>query len=250
LKPEQNPIGVPFIELQTTDSTNNYAMGMVHEGVAQHGLAVFAHEQTAGKGQRNKQWQAQPGANLMMSVVIEPAPLFARPDFRFSMAMASAAHGLLKKWAGDDLKIKWPNDMYFRDRKAGGILIENVLSSSGWKAAVVGMGFNINQTDFGNLQHKAVSLKQITGRTFDTIALAKELCGSIDAVLKKLTKEAEAVDVYYQEQLYKKGKRVRLKQGQRVFEAEVKGVNGAGQLVVQHAMEEVFDVGSVEWVIV
>jgi BirA family biotin operon repressor/biotin-[acetyl-CoA-carboxylase] ligase len=186
----------------------------------------------------------------MMSVVIEPAPLFARSDFRFSMAMAAAAHGLLKKWAGDDLKIKWPNDMYFRDRKAGGILIENVLSHSGWTFAVVGMGFNINQTDFGNLQHKAVSLKQITGRTFDTIALAKELCGSIDAILKKLTKEPEAVDVYYQEQLYKKGKRVRLKQGQRVFEAEVKGVNGAGQLVVQHAMEEVFDVGSVEWVIV
>jgi BirA family biotin operon repressor/biotin-[acetyl-CoA-carboxylase] ligase len=248
LKPEHNAVGFPFIELQTTDSTNNYAMGKVHEGVARHGLAVFAHEQTAGKGQRNKQWQAQPGANLMMSVVIEPAHLFATPDFRFSMAMATAAHGLLKKWAGDELKIKWPNDLYFRDRKAGGILIENVFGRSGWTFAVVGLGFNINQTDFGTLQHKAVSLKQITGRTFDTIALAKELCKAIHEVLKKLEEAPADVASYYLEQLYKRGKRVRLKQGQRVFDAEVKGVNSAGQLVVQHAVEEVFDVGSVEWV--
>ena len=224
-------------------------MGMVHEGVARHGLAVFAHEQTAGKGQRNKQWQAQPGANVMLSVVLEPAHLFAAPDFRFSMAMAAAGHGLLKKWAGDELKIKWPNDMYFRDRKAGGILIENILSSSGWKAAVVGMGFNINQTHFGSLQQKAVSLKQITGRTFDTIAFAKELCASIDAIIKILETAPGAVETYYGEQLYKRGEQVRLKQGQRVFEATVKCVNRAGQLVVQHAVEEAFDVGSVEWVI-
>ena len=90
LKSETRPVGEPFIELQSIDSTNNYAMARVHEGVARHGFAVLAHEQTAGKGQRQKTWLAQAGANLMMSVVVEPEPLFTKPHFRFSMAMALA----------------------------------------------------------------------------------------------------------------------------------------------------------------
>lgn len=223
-------------------------MRQAHAGVARHGLAVFAHHQTAGKGQRNKQWLAQAGANLIMSVVIEPTPLFQMPSFRFSMAIAVATHGLLKKLADDDIKIKWPNDLYIGDRKAGGILIENNISSGVWKFAVAGIGLNINQTDFGELAGKAVSLKQLTGKTYDPIALAKQLCGQIDAALNKLEDAPEAITTEYQQQLYKRGEWIKLKKGTRVFEAQLKGVNAAGQLVMQHAVEEVFNVGEVEWV--
>jgi len=94
LKPEIHPLGVPFIERQSIDSTNNYAMAQVHAGVARHGFTVFAHEQTAGKGQRQKTWLAEEGKNLMMSIVIEPESLFSTPQFRFSMAMAAAVYGL------------------------------------------------------------------------------------------------------------------------------------------------------------
>jgi len=248
LTPQKAPVGEPFIELQSIDSTNNYAMRQVHAGVARHGFAVFAHEQTAGKGQRTKQWFAEPGTNLMMSVVIEPERLFPTPVFTFSMAMAVAAHGLLKKYT-DPVKIKWPNDLFLGDRKAGGILIECILSGNAWKFAIVGIGLNINQTDFGVLHQKAVSLKQITGETYDTIALAKELCQEIDGVLKKLETDSEAIVNRYHQYLYKKGAWVKLKQGSRVFKAQVIGVNTAGQLVTKHAVEETFDVGAVEWVV-
>ena len=224
-------------------------MRQAHAGLAQHGFAVFAHAQTAGKGQRNKQWQAQPGANLMLSVVLEPASLFTQPSFVFSMAMAVAAYGLLKKFAGPAVKIKWPNDLYIRDRKAGGILIENVLGGGLWKFAVVGIGLNINQIEFGDLQDKAVSLKQITGKNNNTITLAKDLCAEIAAVLKKLETNPEAVIDTYHQQLYKRGEWVKLKKGARVFKAQVKAINTAGQLVVQHAVEEAFDVGEIEWVL-
>ena len=246
--PQKAPVGNPFIELRSIDSTNNYAMRQVHAGVAQHGFAVFAHEQTAGKGQRSKQWLAQPCANLMLSVVLEPAPLVATPFFPFSMAMAVAAHGLLKKFT-TDVKIKWPNDLFFGDRKAGGILIENILNGAVWKFAIVGIGLNINQTDFGALGNKAVSLKQITGADHDTIALAKDLCREIDGVLKKLALDPEAILDTYHQHLYKRGEWVKLKQGSRVFESQIVGVNTAGQLVTQHALEETFDVGAVEWVL-
>jgi BirA family biotin operon repressor/biotin-[acetyl-CoA-carboxylase] ligase len=246
---EKYGTGGSFIELQSVDSTNNYAMRQVHAGVARHGFTVFAHEQTAGKGQRNKLWLAERGTNILMSVVIEPAPLFATPSFLFSMAMAVAAHGLLKKLAGNGITIKWPNDLYFRDRKAGGILIENILGSGIWKFAVTGIGLNINQMDFGALENKAISLKQLTGTHYDTIALAKELCFGIDAVLKKLETDTESVTDQYHQHLYKRGEWVKLKQGPRVFEAVVKGVNTAGQLITHHAVEEAFDVGEVEWVL-
>jgi BirA family biotin operon repressor/biotin-[acetyl-CoA-carboxylase] ligase len=223
-------------------------MRQAHAGVARHGFTVFAHEQTAGKGQRAKQWFAEPGTNLMMSVVIEPVASVSAPSFTFSMAMAVAAHGLLKKYAGA-VAIKWPNDLYIGDRKAGGILIENSLGNGQWKVAVVGMGLNINQTEFGNLHNKAVSLKQVTGKTYDTIALAKELCGEIDDALKILEANPEAIVKTYHQHLYKRGERVRLKQGSRIFEAQVIGVNEFGQLVTHHAVEEAFDVGAVEWVL-
>lgn len=221
-------------------------MRQVHAGVARHGFTVVAREQTAGRGQRQKTWLAQPGKNLMMSVVLEPAPLFTTPSFLFSMGMAVAAHGLLKKFI-QDVKIKWPNDLFIGDRKAGGILIENSVSGAVWKFAVVGIGLNINQTDFGALGHKAVSLKQITGTEYDTVSLAKALCREIDGVLKKLeTAPGEVVNTYH-EHLYKKGERVKLKQGSRVFKARITGVTAFGQLVVQHAIEETFDVGDIEW---
>ena len=223
-------------------------MRQVHAGVARHGFTVLAHEQTAGKGQRSKQWFAEPNTNLMLSVVIEPGALFATPLFTFSMAMAVAAHGLLKKYA-NDVTIKWPNDLYIGDRKAGGILIENSLGGGQWKVAVVGMGLNINQTDFGDLNEKAISLKRATGKTYDIIALAKELCQEIDGVLKKLETDPDFIVNSYHQHLYKKDKWVKLKQGSRTFEAQILGVNAAGQLVTRHAIEETFDVGAVEWVL-
>ncbi|MFI5134060.1 MAG: hypothetical protein ACHQEB_06975, partial [Chitinophagales bacterium] len=69
-----NIIGAPFIELQSVDSTNNHARSLIHEGLAQHGMVIFAHEQLAGKGQRGKTWTAEKDTNIIMSVIIEPRP--------------------------------------------------------------------------------------------------------------------------------------------------------------------------------
>ena len=144
---------VSFIELQSVDSTNNYAMARVAEGVAQHGSAYFAHEQTAGKAQRGKIWISEKGANIMMSMVIKPLFLQPSEQFKLSACVAVALHDFLKRYAGEQTKIKWPNDIYWRDRKAAGILIENVISTGklaigNWQWAIVGIGVNLNQVDF------------------------------------------------------------------------------------------------------
>jgi BirA family biotin operon repressor/biotin-[acetyl-CoA-carboxylase] ligase len=242
-----NPIGIPFIELLSVDSTNNYAMGLARAAMAHHGMVVFTHEQTKGKGQRNRHWISSKNQNLAMSIVLEPQALKSTDLFALSMASAIAVHGLVTKYTGGDVKIKWPNDIYWCDRKAGGILIENVWQGDQWKFAVVGIGININQTEFGELAQKAVSLKQITGKDLDPMIIARELCLLLEEQYRSLTIDQQAIHEAYRSRLYRLNEKVRLKAASRVFEATVENVTFSGQLVVRHAVEERFEVGDLEW---
>lgn len=252
-------LGKPFIVLQSVDSTNNYAMARVHDGVAQHGMTWFAHSQTAGKGQRDKYWISENGANIIMSVVISPAPLKPTENFHLSACITVAVFEFIKKFAGNETKIKWPNDIYWGDRKAAGILIENsILSGNGlnnrdsistWKWSVAGIGININQTIFPADLPNAVSLKQITGKNYDPVTMAKELCESLDANFKKLMRDGfQKILEEYNNYLYKKDEIVRLKKDNRVFKATVKKVSATGQLHVEHGIEEELDFGTVLWI--
>ena len=223
-------------------------MGLVHEGVAQHGTTVFAHEQTRGKGQRHKTWAAAPGANITMSAVLEPAQQPLTSSFGLSMAMAVAVRHFFAQYASFETRIKWPNDLYWRDRKAGGILIENIVQGPLWRYAIVGIGLNINQTYFEGLPH-AVSLKQITGKDFDTVELAKELCLYLQKGFETFLSKPSDIGAAYHQHLYKMGETVKLKQGGRVFSATIKGVTPLGRLITEHTTEEQFDIGEVEWVL-
>jgi BirA family biotin operon repressor/biotin-[acetyl-CoA-carboxylase] ligase len=277
-----NPIGTPFLELQSTDSTNKYAMGLVHQyhltegqGEAQHGMVIFTHDQTAGQGQRGKSWTSEKGSDIALSVVLNPFPLRISDQFKLSVCVAVSIHTFFSAYAGKETKIKWPNDLYWRDRKAGGVLIENVVGSSessvdsrqsalnsplsethqsqltthNWKWAVIGIGININQIVFPADLPNPVSLKQITGKTFKPVELAKDLCDILDSNYHRLL-EGKFNDLlnYYHDHLYKKDEKVKLKKDNRVFETTVKGVSETGQLITQHSIEERFDFGEIEWV--
>ena len=242
-----NPVGIPFIELPTVDSTNNYAMGLVREAMAQHGTAVFAHEQTKGKGQRNRQWTSEKNQNIALSLLLEPKQINQPGLFLLSMTIAIAVYEFLEEFAPGEIKIKWPNDIYWRDRKAAGILIENIWQGNEWKYSIAGIGINVNQEDFGELASKAVSLKQITGKDFEPVVLAKQLCAQIEKQLEVSSHDPTVIISIYRNLLYKLNQTVKLKKSNRVFEAIIKDVTANGQLVVEHAIEEKFEVGEVEW---
>ncbi|MFL5808680.1 MAG: biotin--[acetyl-CoA-carboxylase] ligase, partial [Flavisolibacter sp.] len=127
--------------------------------------------------------------------------------------------------------------------------IENVWQGNEWHYAIVGIGININQTDFGELATKAVSLKQITNGEYEPLGLAKELCILTSEYLDKLRIQPDVIISQYRSRLYKLNERVKLKKDNRIFEAVVKDVDVNGQLVVKHAIEEKFDLGEVEWMI-
>jgi BirA family transcriptional regulator, biotin operon repressor / biotin---[acetyl-CoA-carboxylase] ligase len=265
--PYTKPIGLPFLELQSVDSTNNYARQQIHAGLAQHGMTIFAHEQLSGKGQRGKGWNSEKNSNIILSILIRPQPLLLTQQFMLSVCVTVAIHDFFMKYAGSDTKIKWPNDLYWQDRKAGGVLIESIVGSrskrtpleeSGvglWEWSIVGIGININQTAFPSELPNPVSLKQITGKNFDTIDLAKELCELLNKNFDELINDGfENIYAAYLAHLYKINSTVKFKKDNRVFEATIKSVSPSGKLIVQHAIEEDpivigFDFGEVEWVI-
>lgn len=248
-------IGFPFVELQSVDSTNNYARNLLHEGLAQHGMAIYAHEQLAGKGQRGRIWSSDKGSNVILSLIVNPQSLVLSQQFQLSVCVALSVHELFMKFAGTDTKIKWPNDLYWQDRKAGGILIESVVGSresgiSSWDWSIIGVGININQTAFPSYLPNPVSLKQITGENFDAVLLAKELCMIMNQKFDELMNSGfENLYAQYLIHLYKINTTVKLRKDNRIFEAIIKGVNRAGQLVVYHSIEEEFNFGDVEWVV-
>jgi len=250
---------LPFAHLKQVDSTNNYAMGKVHAGMAKHGDAYFTMEQTQGKGQRGRQWLGDEGKNIAISIVIEPPVLAISEQFALSAAVALGTYKFFSSYAGSETSIKWPNDIYWRDRKAAGILIENVIGhqkvrkiskdATVWKYAVVGIGVNINQIDFDSTLVNPVSLKQITGKDFDCIALAKELhlaiFSAVDEVLKG---EINSTLKKYNEHLYKKNEMVILKKDNIQFETRIKGVSENGELLTTDIIDNQFEFGQVAWV--
>jgi BirA family biotin operon repressor/biotin-[acetyl-CoA-carboxylase] ligase len=242
-------IGQTFIVLPKVDSTNNYAMKEAKMGNLSFGTVFFAIDQTHGKGQRSKTWESKPGENIMMSIYADPMGLKISQQVLFSFATAIACYKLLKKYAGDETSIKWPNDIYWRDRKAGGILIENVIKGNNWVAAIIGIGININQTTFGDMERPPVSLKQITGKTLSPVDIAKELCDEVEFQLDRARKlSTDSIIQQYNDALYKKNQIIKLKKNNVVFEALIKQVNEKGNLVVEQGFEREYVFGEIEWI--
>jgi BirA family biotin operon repressor/biotin-[acetyl-CoA-carboxylase] ligase len=242
--------GFSLMVLDSVDSTNNYAMEKVHAGMAKHGDGYFAHEQINGKGQRGKVWHTNKGENIILTIVLEPSVIKVLQPFHLSVAVALACYDLLKIHVGSDasgeLKIKWPNDLYWRDRKAGGILIENIMRGKEWRWAIAGIGINVNQTEFSQEIVNPISLKQIMQKEFDVIGLASELH---QLVFKRATQSFDQLLEEYNAHLYKRNEVVTLKHNDEIFTTTIKEVAANVELVCFSDKEQRFGFGEIEWLI-
>ncbi len=238
-----------FSILDSVESTNNYAMQQIHAGMAKNGQAWYAKEQFAGKGQRGKVWKSNAGENVIMSIALQPNIIFSVKPFYLSALVASICRKCFEEISKVQTKIKWPNDIYYNDRKAGGILIENILKGNNWQWAIIGIGININQTVFDENMGNTTSLKIITDNEHDPILFAQ----NIQEVLLQQLENIKTDNLkYYVEDLnnhlYKKNETVYLKKDNAVFATKIIAVNEYGQLLTEDVIERKFEVGEVEWV--
>lgn len=156
--------GKNVVFISSCTSTNDLALKLLQQSKVAEGTVVITNSQTAGRGQRGNQWQAEPGQNLTLSVILRPAFLQIKDQFYLTMVTALAVHDFLKSQLSTPAQIKWPNDILMRGKKLGGILIENQLQGNHLATSVVGIGLNINQKNFAF--PTATSLSLLTQQTY------------------------------------------------------------------------------------
>jgi BirA family biotin operon repressor/biotin-[acetyl-CoA-carboxylase] ligase len=222
----------PIIELDSIDSTNNYAMQLIDANKALQGMTIVAQNQFAGKGQRGKTWVDTAGKSLLMSVIVFPYTGI-QEQFAFNASIAVVIANILQKLhAGWRSHIKWPNDLIINDRKAGGILIENVLRGSNWTHSVIGLGLNVNQDILPPDLPFAASLKLAGGKEFDIAALRDEIRLKVTEVAERPL-PLDAVMSAYNKMLYKRGELQRFSKNGSPVELRIMNAHADGTLEVQ-----------------
>jgi BirA family biotin operon repressor/biotin-[acetyl-CoA-carboxylase] ligase len=249
-------IGNPLTILDEVESSNNYATALALQGLAKHGHAVLARFQSKGKGQRGRSWQGAPGQNIALSVVLDMKGVSLTRNFELSMAIAMGVFDFFSHYAGEKTRIKWPNDIYWSDRKAVGILIENNIKGKNWQWAIAGMGINMNQTSFmEQTANKAVSLRQITGTPYDIESCSRELCDFLEKRYQQFLHDPEGLLSGYNEVLFYKNQQVPVKyqpaaaELPRELDVVVEAVDAQGRLWITGAPVPYFQFGEIEWLI-
>lgn len=172
-----------IVHIDEVDSTNRWLRE--NHKLADNGptrIAVVAEYQTAGRGCGTNRWESERGQNLLFSLLLHPEQIPASKQFHISMAVSLSIIEALGQYVGN-LSIKWPNDIYWRNGKIGGILIENTLKGDFIKACIIGIGLNVNQRQFHSNAPNPVSIWQICERETNRKQLLQDILKCLDHYL-------------------------------------------------------------------
>jgi len=216
-----------------TPSTNQYLLNELQTVGVESGVAVATFNQTKGRGQKGNTWLSEPEKNISYSLVIKPDFIPARNQFLLSEFVSLTVKALLDEYT-KEITIKWPNDIYYKNSKIGGILIENKLEGSLIAHAIIGIGLNINQTKFPTELPNPVSLSQISGKQYPLKDLAEKLHRRLITAFEHLSTDNESdIRKYYLNSLYRRDGYHLYKDSKGEFSARILDINAHGQLILE-----------------
>ncbi|WET03467.1 biotin--[acetyl-CoA-carboxylase] ligase [Flavobacterium sp. YJ01] len=221
-----------LIKLDAIDSTNDFLKSLASQDELANFTVVTAENQTKGKGQVGGVWKSEAGKNLTMSVLVKDF-LFSNGEvFNLSVLVSLAVAEVLKSLNIPEICVKWPNDILSYNKKLVGILIENTLKSDGRIVSVVGIGINVNQTDFSELP-TASSISVISGKTFDKEKLAILIVEKLKEKIQLWKTSSEKFWNDYLNFLFKKGIPTAFRDNNNQdFMGIIQGVSSIGKLQV------------------
>lgn len=217
-------------------------------GEAIHGQIVISEYQTKGRGQRGNVWESAPHKNLLFSIILDAAFLDPSECFLLNIVTSLALIDTLDEYTGGTLKIKWPNDIYFESKKISGMLIENYIKNNSIKYSVIGIGLNVNQTEFS--YQNAVSLQNICNQNVDRMDLLEHFLVSFERRFINLKKGyIQALVNNYLNKMYWRNEVHVFKNSEGFFNGRIIGINKTGKLVVE-LEEEIknFDFKEIEFI--
>lgn len=231
---ENNPAETPrIIHLQEVVSTN-ISLREKAEGRAQpEGSVVWADIQVGGRGQVGNTWESEPYKNLTFSVLLYPEVIPANRQFIISQIAALSVKETLDQHT-DSIRIKWPNDIYWQDKKICGMLIENDLAGPGIYLSIIGAGINLNQEYFQSDAPNPVSLTQITGLSYDREEILHQFLSRFYSYYLLLLQEGEEeIRTLYQSALYRNDGFYPYADDNGPFEASIDHVEPTGHLILR-----------------
>jgi BirA family biotin operon repressor/biotin-[acetyl-CoA-carboxylase] ligase len=191
---------------ETIDSTNNYAQILISNSSPKEGTVISAGFQVAGKGQYGRNWQGAAKINIYMSVILRPCFLNIGQQFILNKAIAVGVSAAIQHFIDNKVTIKWPNDLYVNDSKIGGILIQNTVQGSAIINSIIGIGINVNQTEFDYLPNPT-SLKLEKQSDFELQKVQDTICYLLEHWYDELKSENYTTIINaYNNQLYGLGK--------------------------------------------
>ncbi len=239
--------------LPSVNSTNLYAKVLLSKSKPIEGTVIYTDEQRAGRGQIGSKWESEAKKNIILSLILYPNFLLASQQFQLNKAISLAIIDFLSDYISPDwLRIKWPNDIYIKNQKIGGILIENSLKGYQLQNTIVGIGLNINQEIFSKELPNPSSLKLATQQgDYDLNLLLGNLCQRLEQRYLQLKSNNKTLDKDYLAQLlgYQEWRNFALPQAsQTALKGKITGVSPEGKLQLEtlaHPLE--FDLKEIKF---
>lgn len=229
-----------LIKLNATDSTNDFLKELARKTDLPDETVVVAHDQTKGRGQMGNAWQSVAGESLTFSMFKSFDNILAEQQFMVSMAVSIAIAEVMDSLFLPGVSIKWPNDILSENKKIGGVLIENVIGGSWIKNSIIGIGLNINETSFVNLEH-ASSLKLQMGKTFALERVLKKVATKIFEELRGLqSQDISQLKEKYENNLFRRNEVSDFETKYGIpFKGIIKGVSDLGELLMAPVNEPI-----------
>ena len=219
--------------ISETYSTNSLMKQLLARGEWPEGEEIlYTDYQTAGRGQVGNTWESEEGKNILLSVLLRRPSIKIEEQFVLSEVFPLAVVEAVESIVGEiGLRIKWPNDIYYGNNKLAGILIENTLSEGQIENAILGIGLDVNQTEWHSDAPNPISLRQITGREWDRQTL-------IDAIVSRLKKRLEKwnredLKQAYMLRLFRRDEYANYADSNGMFKAAIRDIDEFGQLVLE-----------------
>lgn len=231
------------IQLTTVDSTNNYLQRLQQSGETVAHVVVAADFQTNGRGLENNGWFSSSKTNLLFSLGADVGFLPAANQFLITQAVSTAIVSVLERIIPDKkFQIKWPNDIYFEDKKIVGILISNTVIGSYLSESIIGVGLNVNEDVFPENLPNPVSLFQITNRKFELSVLLKQFSEAIFQAIDDLKdpEQFQSLQNRYTKSLFRYMKWSGYIIENKVIQAKITGYNEYGHLILEDQSKNVF----------
>ncbi len=239
-------IGRKIIHLDSIDSTSNYIANMVRTNEIGHGTVILADEQFAGRGQRDSEWSAKPGENLTFSVFIDNVNVAVTDQFVLTQVVSLSLVKILRQF-GIEADIKWPNDIFVNRKKIAGVLIENQLKGKLIKNSIIGIGLNVNQTEFDSFI--ATSIKKELGAFKNVRDVLYSFIYTFNKVWNKYIIDFHLLSEEYHQNLYLIDAEAQYEDVEGQFTGVIKGVQPSGHLILEKdSTEKYYDLKEIKFI--